>query len=176
MDREVWRAVIHGVAKSRTWLSDWTELNSAYKLNEQGDNIPPYCTPFPILNQSIVPRLVLTVAFWLPYRFLRRQVSGLVYPSLRISHSLLWSAQRLLCSQWSISYMFFWNSLVFSMIQWMLTIWSLVPFSKPSLYIWKISVHILLQPSSKDFAYHLVSIWNKCSCTVIWTFFGIALL
>ena len=27
MDREPWRAVIHGVAKSRTWLSDWTELN-----------------------------------------------------------------------------------------------------------------------------------------------------
>ena len=28
MDREAWRAVIHGVAKSRTQLSDWTELNS----------------------------------------------------------------------------------------------------------------------------------------------------
>ena len=27
MDRETWRAAIHGVAKSRTWLSDWTELN-----------------------------------------------------------------------------------------------------------------------------------------------------
>ena len=27
MDREVWCAVFHGVAKSRTWLSDWTELN-----------------------------------------------------------------------------------------------------------------------------------------------------
>ena len=27
MDREVWRAVIHEVAKSRTRLSDWTELN-----------------------------------------------------------------------------------------------------------------------------------------------------
>ena len=28
MDREAWNAVIHGVAKSRTWLSDWTdELN-----------------------------------------------------------------------------------------------------------------------------------------------------
>ena len=25
MDREAWRGVIHGVAKSRTWLSDWTE-------------------------------------------------------------------------------------------------------------------------------------------------------
>ena len=27
MDREAWRAAVHGVAKSRTWLSDWTELN-----------------------------------------------------------------------------------------------------------------------------------------------------
>ena len=27
MDREAWRAVIHGVAKSRTRLSDWIELN-----------------------------------------------------------------------------------------------------------------------------------------------------
>ena len=27
MDREAWRATIHGVAKSRTLLSDWTELN-----------------------------------------------------------------------------------------------------------------------------------------------------
>ena len=27
MDREAWRAVIHGVAKSQTCLSDWTELN-----------------------------------------------------------------------------------------------------------------------------------------------------
>ena len=26
MDREAWRAVIHGVSKSRTQLSDWTEL------------------------------------------------------------------------------------------------------------------------------------------------------
>ena len=27
MDREAWYAAIHGVAKSWTWLSDWTELN-----------------------------------------------------------------------------------------------------------------------------------------------------
>ena len=26
MDREAWRAAIHGVAKSRTWLSDWSDL------------------------------------------------------------------------------------------------------------------------------------------------------
>ena len=27
MDREAWRTVIHGVAKSWSWLSNWTELN-----------------------------------------------------------------------------------------------------------------------------------------------------
>ena len=38
MDREAWRAVVHGIAKSQTWLSDWTELNREYfdivKLND----------------------------------------------------------------------------------------------------------------------------------------------
>ena len=29
MDREAWHAAVHGVAKSRTQLSDWTELNCA---------------------------------------------------------------------------------------------------------------------------------------------------
>ena len=103
-DREVWCAVVHGVSKSRTRLSDWTELNwsaylrllifipailiptctsstpaffmmySAYKLNKQGDNIQPQRTPFPIWNQSVVPCPVLTVASWPAYRFLKRQV------------------------------------------------------------------------------------------------------
>ena len=33
VDREAWRAAIHGVAKSRTQLSDWNELNLNYLLN-----------------------------------------------------------------------------------------------------------------------------------------------
>ena len=32
MDRETWSAAVHGVAKSRTWLSDWTEPNPLYLL------------------------------------------------------------------------------------------------------------------------------------------------
>ena len=27
MDREAWHAVVHGVARSQTWLNNWTELN-----------------------------------------------------------------------------------------------------------------------------------------------------
>ena len=40
MDREAWRAAIHGVTKSRTWLSDWIELNWT-----DGNNSPPYLSP-----------------------------------------------------------------------------------------------------------------------------------
>ena len=34
MDREAWRAMVHGVLKSRTELSDWTELNWMEKTLE----------------------------------------------------------------------------------------------------------------------------------------------
>ena len=69
-------------------------MYSAYKLSKQGDNISPWCIPFPILNQIVVPYLFLTIASWPAYRFLKRQVRWSVIPiSWRISHSLLWSTQ-----------------------------------------------------------------------------------
>ena len=30
MGREAWRAAVYGVAKSQTWLIDWTELNTEF--------------------------------------------------------------------------------------------------------------------------------------------------
>ena len=66
----------------------------AYKSNKQGDNIQPWCTPFPIWNQCVVPCPVLTVASWPSYRFLKSQVRWSGIPiSFRIFHSLLWSTQ-----------------------------------------------------------------------------------
>ena len=38
MDRGAWRAVVHVVAKSQTWLSEWTELNCGKK--ERGTKEP----------------------------------------------------------------------------------------------------------------------------------------
>ena len=49
-------------------------MYSAYKLNRQGDNIHPWCTPLSIWNPCVLPCPVLTVASWPAYRFLRRQV------------------------------------------------------------------------------------------------------
>ena len=48
--------------------------------------------------------------------------------------------------------------------------------SEFSLYIWKFLVHVLLKPSLRDFEHNFASMWNEHSCTVLWTFFGIALL
>ena len=71
-------------------------MYSAYKLNKQGDNIQPWYTPFSIWNQSVVPCLVLTVASWPAYRFLKRQVKWSGIPiSFRILHSLLWSTESM---------------------------------------------------------------------------------
>ena len=66
-------------------------MYSAQKLNKQGDNIQPSHTPFPILNQTAGPCLILNVATWSTYRFLRRQVRWSGIPiSWRIFHSLWW--------------------------------------------------------------------------------------
>ena len=68
-------------------------MNSAYKLNKQGDNIQPWHTPFPIWNHSVVPCPVLTVASWPAYRYLKSQVRWSGIPiSWRIFQSL-WSTQ-----------------------------------------------------------------------------------
>ena len=45
MDREAWRAAVHGVSKSQTWLSNWTEL----KLPKIKKKTKPFSTcPLPL--------------------------------------------------------------------------------------------------------------------------------
>ena len=54
----------------------------AYNLNKQGDNIQPWHTPFPILNQLFVQCPVVTVASWPTHHFLRRKQRWSGIPSL----------------------------------------------------------------------------------------------
>ena len=56
-------------------------MYSAYKLNKQGNNIQPWCIPFSIWNQPVVPCPVLTVASWPAYRFSGARSGGLVFPT-----------------------------------------------------------------------------------------------
>ena len=46
MDREAWRAAVHGVEKSQTWLRDWTELNwTELKENHKAIHVQPKSNP-----------------------------------------------------------------------------------------------------------------------------------
>ena len=86
-------------------------IHSAYSIctqpNKQSDNIHPWCSPFPIWNQSIFPCLVLIVASWPEYRFLRRQVRKLkdaysLEGKLWPTYIAYWKAETLFCQQRSI--------------------------------------------------------------------------
>ena len=154
-------------------------MYSACKLNKQVDSIQPWHTSFLILNQSVVPCLVLTVNSWPAHRFLRRQVrwSGIPisknFPQFVVIHtvkgfSVVNEAEVDVFQEFSF---FFYDPVdVGNLIS------GSSAFSKSSLYIWKFSVHMLLKPSLKDFEHYFASMWNKCNCAVVWTFFGIVLL
>ena len=54
MDREAWHAAINGVAKSQTWLSDWTELNLLYS-GHLGKTLCPCLTKWIRVQQCFLP-------------------------------------------------------------------------------------------------------------------------
>ena len=47
-------------------------------------------------------------------------------------------------------------------------------FSKTSLNIWNFTIHVLLKPGLENFEHYFTSVWDECSCAVVWAFFGIA--
>ena len=105
-------------------------MYSAYKLNQQGGNIQPWCTPFPIWNQSVVPCPFLIVASWPAYRFLRRQVrwSGIPIFSRIFQFVVIHTDQGFSRSWWSrcfsgILLLFLWANGC-----WQFDLWFLCPF------------------------------------------------
>ena len=47
-------------------------------------------------------------------------------------------------------------------------------FSKSSLNIWKLTVHVLSKPGLENFQHYIASVWDECNRVVVWAFFGIA--
>ena len=152
-------------------------MYSAYKLNKQGDNIPSWHTPLLIWNQSVVPWPVLTVASWPAYRFLRR-------PGQMVCYSHLFKN----CPQFVVTIGFGIVNIaevdVFLELSCFFNdptdIGNLISgssaFSKSSLNIWKFTLHVPLKPSLENFEHYFASVWDECSCAVVWASFGIAFL
>ena len=131
---------------------------SAYRLNKQGDNRQPCHSPFSILNQSVVPYRVLTVASWPAYRFLRKQVRWSDIPISLISTyikgfsivnetkvDVFLKFPYFLCDPVNVGNLISGSS----------------SFSKSSLDLWNFLVCIMLKPGIQDFKHDLTSMGDE---------------
>ena len=122
-------------------------------------NVEPVCCSVPVLN----------VAFWPAYRFLRGKVrwSGIPMSLSIFQFVVIHTVKGFNVVNETEVKMFFWNSLAFSIIQCMVTIWSLVllPFLKPvCTSTCTPDVQVLLKPGLKNFEPYLDSmIWATVS-------------
>ena len=130
-------------------------------------------------NQFVVPCLVLTIASWPAYRFLRRQVRWSGSP-------ISWRIFQFVVTHMVKGFKIVNESEtdVFLELSWFFydptDVCNLISvssaFFKSSLNIWKFLVHVLLKPNLENFGHYFASMWDECNCEVVWTFFGIAFL
>ena len=155
-------------------------MYTANNLKKQGDSIQPWHTPFPIWNQSGVPRQVQTVASWPAYRFLKGHVRGAgmpisfrIFPQFIVIHTV---KDFGIVNKAEID-VFLELSCLFNEPADVGNLISGSPaFSKTSLNIWMFTVHLLLKPGLENFEHYFTSVWDECNCVVVWAFFGIAFL
>ena len=154
-------------------------MHSAYKLNKQGDNTQPWCIPFPVWNQSVVPCPVLT------YFLIHIQISQEAGQVVWYSHIFknFWQfvviytvkgfgiVNKAEVDVFLELFCFFSDPMdVDNLISYSSA------FSKSSLNVWNFMVNVLLKPSLKNFEHYFASVWGECNCLVVWTLFGIAFL
>ena len=103
MDRQARRAVIHGVAKSRTWLSDWTELNWLitlfiiyWLLFISSRSLLNLSYIFSILvSRLFICDFILSSIFWIIFTIITQNSLSGRFP---ISSSFVWFGGHLSCS------------------------------------------------------------------------------
>ena len=104
MDREAWHAVIHGVTKSRTQLSDWTELN--WVGCPYWNLLSNHCVPGIVLSLvSEILATLLHIAYFSHEEILAFEVKWLVQNySGRILENWNWTKSFLMTQHISFSY------------------------------------------------------------------------
>ena len=97
MDREAWRVAIHGVTKSWTWLSDWSDLIKfrSCMVNEQKKIITNSLSSLPIslihsFSNTIYLKFILNTALY--YRLRNSNIVSLPHMESRVTElNILWN-------------------------------------------------------------------------------------
>ena len=154
-------------------------MYSAYKLNKQGDNIQPWCTPFPIWNQSVVPGSSSICCFLTCIQI--SQAGKLFchslllknFPQVLVIHTV---KDLSIISKGEVDVFLEFSCFSDDPVDVGNLISSYYAFSKSTLNIWKFTVHLLLKPGLENFERYFASMWDECNCVVVWTSFGVAFL
>ena len=103
---------------------------------------------------------------------------GLVFPSLSEFSSLLWSTQSVfrIVNKAEVDVFLELSCFFDDPADVCNLISGSSAFSKSSLNIWNLMVHILLKPDLENFEHYFASVWDEYNCVVVWSFFGIAFL
>ena len=119
MDREAWSAVIHGVAKSRTWLSDWTELNRRSFLHTFCVFLPHLLNIFCSIRSIPFLSLIVPIFVWnfplVSLIFLEdmSSLSNLLFSSISLHWSLRKAFLSLLAILWNSAFRWIYPFLFF---------------------------------------------------------------
>ena len=151
-------------------------MYSACELNKQGDNIEPWCTPFPIWNQSVVPCPVLTIASW------HSQKAGKVvwyshhfknFPQFVVIHTVKGFS---IVSEAEVDVFLELTCFCYDPADVGNLISGSSSFSKSTWTSENSQFHVLLKLGLENFEHYFASMWDECNCAVVWAFFGIAFL
>ena len=101
IDGEAWSAVIHGVAKSQTWLSDWTELNwtELFKTEKEKSKAGTdwYSLDWFLFALSML--LILVIEYWSIFKKDINTTLLLSHQCRKDSFSLFHQSGATMCSQ-----------------------------------------------------------------------------
>ena len=148
---------------------------SAYELNKQGDNKQLSCTPF-LFGTS----LLFHVQFLTCIQISQEAGQLVWYPDLFKNFPQF----VVICTVKGFSIVNKAEIYVFLELSCFIydpgDVGNLISgssaFSKSTLNIWKLMVHILLKPGLENFEHYFASGWDECNCVVVWAFFRIAFL